>query len=234
MTGTTAPAPAGKIELALAPYESRVLILHSEKAGNLPPATHAKTRHGGDPAVEGKTVIDLSRDWKVTFSGIGQSTSMSALQSWTDSAATRYYSGEAVYEKDFLLPSGLAHGEKLVLDFGDGTSVEKPESNKPGMRAWLESPVREAATVLINGRPAGMVWHPPYRLEVSSLLRPGNNHLEIRVYNLAINTLAGRTLPDYRLLNSRYGQRFQPQDTENLQPLPSGVLGPIRLQQFPD
>ena len=35
--------------------------------------------------------------------------------------------------------------------------------------------------------------------------------------------------PDYRELNQRYGERFQPQDMENLQPLPSGLLGPVRL-----
>jgi hypothetical protein len=49
------------------------------------------------------------------------------------------------------------------------------------------------------------------------------------VGNLAINELAGTSLPDYRLLNRRYGERFSPQDMENLQPLPSGLLGTIRL-----
>jgi len=36
-------------------------------------------------------------------------------------------------------------------------------------------------------------------------------------------------VPDYKLLNQRYGERFKPQDMENLQPLPSGLTGPIRL-----
>ena len=44
-----------------------------------------------------------------------------------------------------------------------------------------------------------------------------------------INQLAGQTLPDYRLLNIRYGVRFEPQDMENLKPLPAGLLGPVRL-----
>jgi len=49
--------------------------------------------------------------------------------------------------------------------------------------------------------------------------------LEVRVGNLAINALAGRSAPDYRLLNLRHGERFQPQDMENLQPLPAGLIG---------
>ena len=38
----------------------------------------------------------------------------------------------------------------------------------------------------------------------------------------------GRPLPSYRLLNLRYGERFTPQDMKDLQPLPSGILGPVR------
>jgi hypothetical protein len=74
------------------------------------------------------------------------------------------------------------------------------------------------------------VWCPPYELDISAALQPGSNRIEIRVGNLAINSLAGRAPADYRLLNLRYGERFVPQDMENLQPLPAGVLGPIVLQ----
>jgi hypothetical protein len=49
------------------------------------------------------------------------------------------------------------------------------------------------------------------------------------VGNTAINSLAGQSLPTYRLLNQRYGERFTPQDMVNLQALPSGVLGNLRL-----
>ena len=60
-------------------------------------------------------------------------------------------------------------------------------------------------------------------------LKAGANKIEVAAGNLAINHMAGRSLPDYRLLNLRYGSRFDPQDMKNLQPLPSGLLGPIRL-----
>ena len=100
------------------------------------------------------------------------------------------------------------------------------------MRAYLKSPVREAAEVYVNGRSAGVVWHPPYTIDLTSLLKPGKNELRILVGNTAINSMAGRALPDYRLLNARYGERFVPQDMDHLQPLPSGILAGLRLKIF--
>jgi Glycosyl hydrolases family 2, sugar binding domain. len=97
------------------------------------------------------------------------------------------------------------------------------------MRALLESPVREAAQVYINGQFVGSVWHPPYEVDVSKFLRIGENQVRIVVANTAINALAGQSLPDYKLLNLRYTERFTPQDMKDLKPLPSGILGPVRL-----
>ena len=97
------------------------------------------------------------------------------------------------------------------------------------MQAWLEAPVREAAVIYINDQRAGSVWCPPYSLDVSSLLRPGENKIRILVANTALNYMAGHSLPDYRLLNLRYGERFQAQDMDKVQPIPSGLLGSIRL-----
>ncbi len=97
------------------------------------------------------------------------------------------------------------------------------------MQAWLDAPVRDAAVVYINDRRAGSVWLPPYTLDVTGSLHSGANRIKIVVGNTAINHMAGRRLPDYRLLNLRYGERFTPQDMDKVQPVPSGLLGPIRL-----
>ena len=97
------------------------------------------------------------------------------------------------------------------------------------MWAYLDAPIRDAAQVFVNGKLVGVVWHPPYRLDVTSFLRPGSNDLRIVVGNTAINELAGDPLPDYRLLWDRYGKLFEPQDMKNLHPLPSGLLGPVTL-----
>lgn len=100
------------------------------------------------------------------------------------------------------------------------------------MIALLDSPVREAAEIVVNGKSAGFVWHPPYELDVTRYLHAGTNRLRILVGNLATNEMAGRAAPDYRLLNQFYGERFRPQDMDNLRPLPSGILGRVRLKAY--
>ena len=59
--------------------------------------------------------------------------------------------------------------------------------------------------------------------------RHWQNRIRIMVGNLAINHMAGGRFPDYRLLNLRFGVRFEPQDMDKVQPVPAGLLGPIRL-----
>jgi hypothetical protein len=98
------------------------------------------------------------------------------------------------------------------------------------MKAYFEGPVRDAAEIYVNGARAGVVWRPPYRIDVSRFLTAGKNELRIVVGNTAINSLAGHALPTYRLLNERYGERFTPQDMNNLQALPSGILGELKLK----
>ena len=153
---------------------------------------------------------------------------MQQLRSWSEDEETRFYSGEAVYENDFTASSNWL-GSRAFLDFGPGATVEPPANGLSHFRALLEGPVREVAQVFINGEDAGWIWKPPYQVDVTPSIRVGQNHVKIIVYNLAINALAGRALPDYRLLNSRYGERFKPQDMENLEPLPSGLLTAPRL-----
>jgi hypothetical protein len=118
------------------------------------------------------------------------------------------------------------------LDFGRGTPFERQGQDESEMIALLDSPVREAAEIVVNGKSAGFVWHPPYELDVTRYLHAGTNRLRILVGNLATNEMAGRAAPDYRLLNQFYGERFRPQDMDNLRPLPSGILGRVRLKAY--
>jgi hypothetical protein len=97
------------------------------------------------------------------------------------------------------------------------------------MKAYLDGPIRDAAEIYVNDKLAGVVWRPPFRLIVTPYLHEGENNLRIVVGNTAINSMAGQSLPDYRLLRERYGKLFTPQDIENLRPLPSGILGPVTL-----
>ncbi len=222
-TGQVSGLPdAAHIALDLAPYESR-LIYFSDGATAADP--HPVTRE--------TLRMDLSRQWKVSFGQTGISKDEDRLASWSDDAKTQYYSGLATYEKSFNLEHATQpQGSRLLLDFGPGTAESLPPPTAPHtMRAYIVPPVREAAEVFVNGKRAGVIWRPPYRLDVTALVHDGQNALRIVVGNTAINALAGQPPPDYRLLRDRYGLLFIPQDMENLQPLPSGILGPVTLIQ---
>jgi hypothetical protein len=222
-SGKLTRAATGEHALSLAPYESRVLVLSDA------PLAAAEAPRLAAPAL----LADLGRDWKLNFpAAAGQgagSHEMAQLASWTDKEATRFFSGVGVYTKDVKLAASQLNGQRVVLDFGPGTPLAATPKVPAGMRAMLDSPVREAAQVWVNGKRAGAVWHPPYRVDVTPYLTPGSNRIEVRVANLALNTLAGHALPDYRLLSARYTQRFVPQDTELVTPRPSGMLGPVKL-----
>ena len=172
-------------------------------------------------------VVDLSGGWTVTFGEAGTPAQWDKLRSWSDDAATRYYSGMAAYEKTVTIPAGLPRDE-VRLDFGEGKALEGGQP-RTGMQAMIESPVREAAVVWVNGQRAGAVWCAPYWLDVTAFLKTGENRIRVVVGNTAMNYMAGHSLPDYRLLNLRYGVRFEPQDMDKVQVLPSGILGPVRL-----
>ena len=100
------------------------------------------------------------------------------------------------------------------------------------MQTWFDPPVREAAVIYVNDQRAGSLWSPPYRLDVTKFLKTGRNDIRIVVGNTALNFMSGHRLPDYKLLNLRYGERFQAQDMDKIVPLPSGLLGPVKLAVF--
>ncbi|HEX8774098.1 MAG TPA: glycosyl hydrolase [Pyrinomonadaceae bacterium] len=208
------------VALNLEPYASRVLIFSKRTLARPATATGAATI---------APPVDLSTGWRVSFGQNAAPVMMDQLRSWTENEETRYFSGTATYERDVSVPEGLLqNGQALRLDFGEGKPIQA-QPLKAGMQAWLDAPVREAAVVYINDRRAGSIWCPPYSLDVTGLLRGGTNKVRIVVGNLALNYMAGRRLPDYRLLNLRYGERFQAQDMDKVQPVAAGLLGPIRL-----
>jgi hypothetical protein len=208
----------GHIGLDLAPYESRVFVFTT------------KTPPGFGRTPSTPTSTDLRNDWKVTFPG-AEATIMPGLRSWTEDESRKYFSGSVIYERSFSTTAMLdARGLHVYLNFGEGTPVTTEERRAGnGMRAMLENPVREAAVVYINGKRAGSIWCPPYELNITPFVHPGENQLRIEVANTALNAMAKGPLPDYKALNAKYGERFQAQDMDKVQPLPAGLLGPVRL-----
>ena len=179
---------------------------------------------------------ELRTGWTVTIGSTARSGTVDLPHSWADDPSTRFFSGTASYRRAVDVPATFrAAGARVYLDFGAAVSVERGALPGGTMRgnsfaALIAPPIREAATVFVNGQRAGAVWAPPYRVDITALLRDGSNDLRIDVYNTAINQLAeGGRLPDVAAVTERYGQRFRLQDVDTLQPIPSGILSVPRL-----
>ncbi len=209
-----------QVRLDLQPYESRIIFFSNTPLS--PVAAQVR--------VENKQT-DISSDWSVSFEDGSQPVQMTTLSSWPEDAQRRYYSGRATYRKSIdVAAAGARAGHSVTVDFDEGTPVPLPTMPVEfNMRAYLDSPVREAAEVYVNDQLAGYVWHPPFRVDLTPYVKPGKNELRIVVGNTAINELAGISLPNYRLLYARYGKLFEPQGMHDLQPLPSGILGHVTL-----
>jgi hypothetical protein len=82
--------------------------------------------------------------------------------------------------------------------------------------------------VTLNGRLLGPLWKPPFRIEVTGLLKAGENAVEVAVSTTWHNRLvADANLP----LAQRVGSApFYPLERLRAAPLvESGLLGPVRL-----
>jgi hypothetical protein len=198
----------------LAPYGARVYVF-SDVRSTAKPAPKPSSQ-----------LADLSGDWKVAFPSIHKTVDESTLADWTADPSTLHYSGEGVYTREFTLAD--APKAPVFVEFGGGKSEQVPP-RAAHIQAYYDPPIQAAGLITVNGQPAGILWHPPYHLEITKLLKPGKNTIEIRVYNTALNAWSALPPRDYAPLIAKYGDKFQMQDLNLVAPVPSGILGPIRL-----
>jgi hypothetical protein len=107
------------------------------------------------------------------------------------------------------------------------------------------------ARVRLNGKDCGIAWKPPYLADITAAIRAGHNDLELDVVNLWINRLVGdEQLPldgnwkDFETLlewpawfttgqprpSGRYTFTSCRHYTKDSPLVPSGLLGPVKLQ----
>jgi hypothetical protein len=232
MTGGASPAAitdksdgSTTINLKLEPYASTIVAFTTRTL----PAPKAAIFEGELPSP-----VDLSTGWTVRFGTNAEPVAMDTLASWTTLTNEINFSGVATYEKTVTVAPGmLQDGLSVSFDFGQATPLE--ERGGQGYRAELTAPVREAAVVYVNDQRVGSVWCPPYAIDVTGKLKAGENKIRIDVANLAVNYMASIKLPnyDYEGVTRQFGNRFQPQNLNLIEPLPSGLLGPVRLVAAP-
>jgi len=85
--------------------------------------------------------------------------------------------------------------------------------------------VQHTAEVTVNGKPLGIIWHAPYKVDITSALKQGENELSIKVTNPWVNRLIGDQQPGATKITFTTSNPYRAKSKL----IPSGLLGPVRL-----
>lgn len=212
------------IPLEFFPYESyfvtfsgsKVIPAPNKEAGNFPVFTEIKTIEGA---------------WDVSFNtkfGGPENIKFDELTDWTahEMRGIKYYSGIATYKKTI--------------------HVEKQGNKEYYINLGV---VNDIARVRLNGKDVGVVWCAPWRIDITEALMESENQLEIEVANRWINRLLGdQQEPDRNVrtvkfdnglmggkeyLTGRYTFTTESamRSFRHKEPLSSGLLGPVTIQE---
>ncbi len=161
--------------------------------------------------------VEITGPWEVRFAkgwGAPESKMFPKLISWTEDSdeGVKYFSGIATYHKEFnLSATQLGNDQRVFLDLGR---------------------LHFVAEVYLNGTSLGILWAPPYRIDITDTARTGSNDLVVEVANTWSNRLVGDTrLPEDKRFcrtNMTHSLTWEApwKDTPLLE---SGLLGPVRL-----
>ena len=164
LVGSAGSDNTTRVNLTFAPSGSAFIVF---KPGRLLSAPAARK----PPVIQSTPVAGA---WKLRFpagSGAPLQVELDKLLSWSQhpDKGVQYFSGTATYSKTLSLPA-LRQGERFALDLGK---------------------VQVMAKVTLNGKDLGILWKPPYRVDITPAVKPGDNALEIAVVNLWPNRLIG-------------------------------------------
>jgi hypothetical protein len=195
--------------------------LVAERAGNFT-VTFASGLRSQVTVLPLSGVMMLDTDWTVDFASPAGSPSgilLPRAAPWTQQASPeiKHFAGTATYRRSFALPDGWrARAKRVELDLG---------------RLWA------IGEVSMNGRPLGVVWTPPFRVDCTDALRDGPNELVVEVTGTWHNRLVGEArgaVPRWTKTNVTQSQRglgkeLQSGPWKNLDLIEAGLFGPVRL-----
>ena len=157
-----------------------------------------------------ESLLTLDGAWELHFPD-GQAApatlKVTKLASWTQSGdpGIKYFSGTVSYLHGLKVPaSWLNKSRRIEIDLGE---------------------VKNVAQVWLNGKPLGVLWKAPFRLDITDALHSGANQLEVKVTNTWVNRMIGDKQPGARPYAFA---TFEPYRADS-QLLDSGLLGPVRL-----
>jgi len=202
-----------KIKLQLAPNASCFIVFSSERR-TLPSYNITKETKSHE----------LNSPWTLSFPekwGAPDSVKMTELISWTDHTdeGVKYFSGTATYKNSFdISRESLTKDSIIKINLGE---------------------VLDVARIFINGKSAGVLWTPPFSLNIKDHLKPGRNTLEIQITNMWINRLTGDMNSidgkKYCQTNIPYNRkdRFPNEHgDEKFHVQRAGMIGPVSIEEI--
>lgn len=152
--------------------------------------------------------MEVTGSWELRFppnAGAPGQVTLEKLISWSDhsSPGVKYFSGTATYTKTITVPrETLGESRHLYLDLGD---------------------IQVIAQVKLNGKELGILWKPPYRVEITDVVKIGDNALEVQVTNLWVNRMIGdENLPEDSSRKADGTLKEWPQWVQEGKPSPTG------------
>lgn len=229
------PAPGGSLDLLRGDSGGGEAVVWQ------PGDYRLKRADGRESRVEVPTVPaaeEIAGAWEVAFApgwGAPPGVKFDRLISWSehDDLGVKYFSGTAVYRKEFPYSAPAGASRRVYLELGQ---------------------VAVMADVRLNGSDLGTLWKAPFRVDVTDVLRSGANDLEVKVANLWINRMIGdERLPEDSERNANGTLKSWPQWLAEGRPSPtgrftftswrlwkqdeplveSGLIGPVRLITAP-
>ena len=155
---------------------------------------------------------NVSGPWAVSFQpdlGAPEEIEMSKLHSLSEHEdfGVKHFSGTATYTSTFEA-SKRQKSDRLFLDLGG---------------------VSNLAEVTVNGENLGVLWKPPFSVDVTDVVKPGKNTLKVAVTNTWKNRLVGDSgLPESDRITWTWAKDkwFKPDEPLEL----SGLIGPVMLK----
>jgi len=192
------------VPLTLEPGQSQFVVFTDQSTGDV---------HSGytENCPARREWVNVAGPWAVVFDNpvidVRREQTFAALSDWSGHPddTIKYYSGTAAYTTTFMLDS-IPADKDIFIDLGR---------------------VGVMAEVTVNGAFAGGTWMHPHVLDVTDLVRPGQNTLEIEVVNLWRNYL----VKDESLPGDQKKTWLAVSDVKENEPLqPSGLIGPVTLE----
>jgi hypothetical protein len=163
------------------------------------------------PKITDSSLTTLDGPWELSFQadrGAPAKIALDRLISWSDHAdeGVKYFSGTGTYTRTIQASQDwFQGGTRLSIDLGE---------------------VKNLAEVSVNGKPLGIVWKTPYRVDVTDVLKPGANTVEIKVTNPWVNRIIGDRQPNVTKTYTFTSPKFYKADSKLV---PSGLLGPVQV-----